>query len=363
MKKVLYIINELLPGGAQFGLELLINSNAFSKFDFYLVCISNSYSELDLNINNKLANNIIYLSNEPTNSKKIYSYLLKFYQVCNDIKPDLIVASLSQAIIISRFYCFFNKKTKHVCFEHNSNINSRLVLSLLKISDPISSYFLVDSEASKKFLLNRNNIDHSYISYVPLFSIDYNPESIKDVYLDKQKIFRIVSIGRLSSQKAHHRSLSILAKLRKRKVPAFLDIYGDGDLKDKLVNISKELGVFNYVSFKGFKRNWKSLVTDCDAYLISSDYEGLSISTLEAMSIGLPVVARNIGEISSYLNRENGFLYSEEDEAVSALETIYNDSNIARNIGYSSFEYIKRNFSYDTVLIQIKSAINHIEKL
>ncbi|HBV5982329.1 TPA: glycosyltransferase family 4 protein, partial [Klebsiella pneumoniae] len=110
---------------------------------------------------------------------------------------------------------------------------------------------------------------------------------------------------------------------------ASLDIYGVGELKEELIILSNELMIANRVNFKGFVSDWKEDAKNADIYMLSSDFEGLSIATLEAMSIGMLCVVRPTGEVKNYLtNNSTGIIASNEDEACDKIMTILNDNSL-----------------------------------
>ena len=110
----------------------------------------------------------------------------------------------------------------------------------------------------------------------------------------KRKITgKIVSVGRLEKQKNHNMLLESFGLFcSKQKDSEYsLHIYGDGILKEELEKKATELGIADNVVFEGFSSNVVDDICDADMYVLSSDYEGISNSLLEAMAIGLPVIS------------------------------------------------------------------------
>lgn len=67
-----------------------------------------------------------------------------------------------------------------------------------------------------------------------------------------------------------------------------------GDLVDDTVRRARELGVYDSCSFLGFRRDVPAIMNACDVFVLSSIFEGLPYSLLEAMALGLPVVATDV---------------------------------------------------------------------
>src|SRR5690606_24580690 len=82
-------------------------------------------------------------------------------------------------------------------------------------------------------------------------------------------------------------SLSLLPK------NIHLDIYGDGNLLNDLQQLATDLNLKNQVDFKGNVLDVHSKIVDSHCFVLSSLTEGFPNVLLEAMSVGLPVIATN----------------------------------------------------------------------
>jgi glycosyltransferase involved in cell wall biosynthesis len=83
-----------------------------------------------------------------------------------------------------------------------------------------------------------------------------------------------------------------------------LVVVGDGPERPRLERRARELGVSDRVYFAGqrSKKEALSLMAACDLFVLNSAYEGLPHVVLEAMALGLPVVATAVGERLSAAN-------------------------------------------------------------
>lgn len=131
---------------------------------------------------------------------------------------------------------------------------------------------------------------------------------------------RIAAVGRLNAQKNHKLLLRAFAAFVRDHGDYVLELYGQGELEPELRALAAELKIDNCVIFKGFSRHVLSDIRTAAMYVLSSDYEGISNSMLEAMALGLPVIATDcpIGGSRMYIrDGVNGFLVPVGD--VSAL--------------------------------------------
>jgi glycosyltransferase involved in cell wall biosynthesis len=101
----------------------------------------------------------------------------------------------------------------------------------------------------------------------------------------------IVAMGRLQHQKAYD-VLLIAFTLVRRAIPgARLNILGEGPLEAQLKQQAAGLGVADAVAFSGFQANPWPYIRHADLFVLASRYEGLPNSLLEALALGVSVVA------------------------------------------------------------------------
>lgn len=101
----------------------------------------------------------------------------------------------------------------------------------------------------------------------------------------------VVAVGRLEEQKNHKMLLQAFAGFVQNYSEYTLHLYGKGALEEELRQLAKELKIEEKVIFEGFQKDVLSKISDAGMYVLSSDYEGISNSLLEAMAIGMPVIS------------------------------------------------------------------------
>lgn len=94
------------------------------------------------------------------------------------------------------------------------------------------------------------------------------------------------------------------AKIRKR-FSLHLIIIGDGLERKKLMNLAKKLGVKENVYFLGHRNDLRECYRMMDIFALSSKSEQMSVSILEAMATGLPIVSTDVGDIKKMVDDEN----------------------------------------------------------
>ena len=135
--------------------------------------------------------------------------------------------------------------------------------------------------------------------------------------LEKAAIFTIVSVGRLTLPKRMDRVIRLAARLKAENRAVAFQIIGDGELKNELLNLQKNCGVLDTVSFLGFLKNPYPFIKNADVLLLTSDYEGFGLVLCEAMCLGVPVVATKTAGTNEILNENQfGVLCDLDEESI-----------------------------------------------
>lgn len=164
---------------------------------------------------------------------------------------------------------------------------------------------------------------------------------------------QIVAVGRLEPQKNHKLLIQAFSDFYKKHPDYSLVIYGKGELEEELKVLSEEKDVSNAVVFAGFATDVIDKIRDSAMYVLSSDYEGISNSLMEAMAIGMPVISTKcpIGG-SELLIRDgvNGLLVSVGDKAAlsDAMCRIAEDEAVAVKMADEA-EKVREDYSSEKI--------------
>ncbi|MGH9350553.1 MAG: glycosyltransferase [Terriglobia bacterium] len=102
---------------------------------------------------------------------------------------------------------------------------------------------------------------------------------------------RFVAAGRLAEVKGIDILLEAMALVRRELPLAELVILGEGPLESELKQQARQLGLDSAAHFLGFQPNPYGYMKHADVFVLSSRYEGLPLVLLEALALGLPVIA------------------------------------------------------------------------
>jgi glycosyltransferase involved in cell wall biosynthesis len=161
---------------------------------------------------------------------------------------------------------------------------------------------------------------------------------------------RIVTIGRLSSVKNHLLLLDVLAAL---SLPFQAQIIGEGQCREKLEQRIKQLGLGGRVELLGEVRQTSDYLAHADLFVLTSNYEGLPLSVLEAMSYGLPVIATDVGGVNeAVLHQQSGLLCKRGNvnDFVNYIERLGRDSKLRRQYGKKGKLHYAENFTSERMI-------------
>ncbi len=184
----------------------------------------------------------------------------------------------------------------------------------------------------------------------------------KDVHVPKNDRPRILFTGRLIERKGVDVLIQALPQVL---VETKVDLYitGNGDQRERLEQLTTELGLEDHVKFLGFVSNEQldQEYARCDVWVNPSvidsrgDTEGLGVGSIEAYAHRKPVVASAVGGIPDTVEHgRTGYLVPERDEVAlaNAILELVNDPQKATLMGNAGLEFAQTRFNWDTITEQ-----------
>jgi len=312
--RVLQIINSLGTGGAE---KLLLESlPLFYKEGLevdLLLLDGNDYPFL-VELEKKFKGKIFKIAKKkfvynPLYIFKIKSYMKRYDLIHVHLFPALYLVSLTKKI--------FNLKVKTVYTEHNTH-NKRRNIQIFNYLDKI--FYLtynkiitiaeeVDSNL-KKYLKSKDNSKFILINNGVNCEIYNNalPYAKSDFFNDDALI--LIQVSSFRKQKDQITLVKAISKLPQKYK---LLLVGTGPLENECEELTTTLRLVDRVKFLGIRMDVPRLLKTSDITVLSSHYEGLSLSSIEAMASGKPFIASNVSGLREIV-KDAGVLFKESDE-------------------------------------------------
>jgi len=162
-------------------------------------------------------------------------------------------------------------------------------------------------------------------------------------------------------------NIDILIKSFAKLLPRYnnlkLLIIGDGTEKASLIELCKQLGVFEKVIFTGripFKdiSNYYNMI---DILVNISEYESFGVSVVEAMACETPVVVTNVGGLKEVVKDDSVGLkvnIGDVDDTINAIERLINDKTLYNQISVNARKHVIEKYNWDDNLRQMIEEYN-----
>lgn len=162
---------------------------------------------------------------------------------------------------------------------------------------------------------------------------------------------RMICVGRLSPEKGHAGLLEAMAQLAPERPSLHLVIVGDGPEEAALKAQAAALGLSDAVTFTGRLDEAATLaaIADSDMLVLPSFMEGLPIVLMEAMALGVPVVATRVAGIPELvIDHETGLLFDPANwtALAAAVARLADDPALGKQLAAKGKKRIEKEFAY-----------------
>jgi glycosyltransferase involved in cell wall biosynthesis len=281
-------------------------------------------------------------------SKTLKGSIFSLIKQINILSPKVVISTLGYInIALLAISWFLPKRTKIWVREAN-------LPSISLVNNPQSKlmrvlYFLLYRKADKVVCTSKRMRDEFIFDFSvsqDVIDILPNPVNVDAIRVSRKAIKRFdkggvcyIASGRMTFQKGFDRLLYWFKKLNDKK--STLVILGDGSLKEELIKITISLDLQNQVKFLGFCDNPWQWYAGADVFLLSSRWEGMPNSVLEALACGTRVIATKEsggikeiyenGNIDSITVVDNGQQFIDSMKKVNIKEKLIESTSLLPN--------------------------------
>lgn len=346
---IYFLTNNMTAGGAERMMSNIVNhlsSEEPSSFEIGL--ITTASTEDFYSISSKVKRKSLDSKTQELPSIfKYFRFLLRLWNLRSIIKaesPKVMISFLENVNVLNVLACLGTSTKSVVCMRNDprkSNIG--IVLSLMrKALYPFANQLIVQTQSVKDWVKEQNLNSNTLI--IPNFVNIPEHEWANSFHGDRS--FRFLAVGRLVYQKGFDLLIGSASLLKKKGLSFTLDIYGQGPLKEDLESKIKKEGLADIIKLKGLTANLEEELLSCDAFVLSSRYEGFPNVLLEAMALGVPCVAFDCKSGPREIISDDTFGILVEDGNVEKLaegmESLVNNPELRCIVGKSGRESMSR---------------------
>jgi glycosyltransferase involved in cell wall biosynthesis len=183
------------------------------------------------------------------------------------------------------------------------------------------------------------------------------PDKVEPLSIPLKTPVKAVTVGRLVPWKQVDGLIEALNEISELG----LVVVGDGPERPRLERIAQELGVSGRVYFAGqrSKKETLSLMAACDLFVLNSTYEGLPHTVLEAMALGLPVIATAVGGTPEVVrDGETGLLIHSGNRALEkTLYALVTDEKTRRRLGEKAKKWVREHMSFQVMVTSTEKVL------
>lgn len=288
-------------------------------------------------------------------------------------KPAIAISSQTHLNVLIIFIRLLIGYPKHLIVQEHITFNAEMAIDkrlqerlrpwLIRLFYPFASRFVTVSTAAAKSI-------HHYAGYKKDIQVIQNGLDIalihskakqlpSHLWLNNKVPKLIIGMGRLSPQKNFSELLKAFSLLENKQNYRLI-ILGEGPELEKLITISKELDIQDYVDFPGFIENPYSILARADVFILSSKWEGYANVVIEALACGVPVIATDCPGGPSDILADKPFAKIVAVDDPAAMACAIEDMLAARNDKTQIAEYAKR-FNIKDIAQQYVDLINGLQ--
>lgn len=275
-------------------------------------------------------------------------------------RPAVLHSHMLHANLLARAAIFLWPGPKLICTIHSVNSGSRSIQLAYRATDPLPDLITAVSHAAGSGFVRNGAASASKMRVVPngvdltRFRPDRRDRRLMRHSLGVDGQFVWLAVGRFDPPKDYPNMLRAFSQVRRSHIE--LLIAGQGPLRAEAESLIRDLGIGDRVRLLGLRSDIPQLMNAADAYVMSSQWEGLPIVLLEAAATGLPIVATGVGGNDEVIvNNQTGILVPAQKPCALAegmQQMMDMDEPKRLEMGRFAREHVTTNFSLDRVVAQ-----------
>ena len=333
-KKIAFYIGSLRKGGAE---RVFVNLADYFRKEGYEVVVVTQYrfeEEYDLPAGvGRVLSEIEDTEVTRSRIRNFFRRLNKLHAIWKEQKPNVVLSCIGKNNFMTIVSAMGTgtKAVVSVVGEAREEYPTKVMRMLANLLFPRAAGVILQTERSRAFF--RKKVAARTI----VLPNSLNPAFIRPRF-EGEREKEIVSVGRMDKNKNHEMQLRAFAALP----PAFsaytLTIYGDGELRSSIEKLADELGISDRVRLPGVVPDVAERIERASLFLLTSYSEGVSNALIEALALGIPVIATDVpsgGTEELMVDGVSGLIIPAGDQAAleAAMEKLLGDPAYADRLG------------------------------
>jgi len=291
----------LFEGMLQRGFETLMLCPSGSAMEKYCQDKTLPYQPLNF------AHELDYLSGKDT------------AKIASSFRAQILHLHSGHSVSCGLWAKLFNRKlklvaTRRVDFSIRKNpfsslkYNTKLLDHIVCISDKIRQVLIRDGISEKKLTVIRSGVDTHRFDSIEI------PQDFRQRWGIPVDAILVGTVAAFAGHKDYPNFLDAASLICKQRQDVWFMAVGEGELLEAMKRYARELNILERVILTGFQSQVGEFLKSFDIFVLASKKEGLGTSVLDAMSVGLPIIATRAGGIPEMIrHNENGMLVPIQD--------------------------------------------------
>ena len=352
---ITFLLASLGSGGAERVVSLLANKMVERGHQLEIICLkfNDVYYQTDSRVKVTLA------MEQTTNRLTEVFWLRKYLKKQN---PDVVIP-FTEGVYCFTILSLLGTGIPIIASERlDPAVMSQTRKFLKKLLLPYADWLVVQTQSIKEYFPKKIQAKTSII-YNPVNDEVFHQIENGELKIENgERVNCIISVGRLYPQKNQEMMIRAFAKVADEFPDWQLVIYGEGPLRESLELIVESLEMQGRVLLPGRTEYVIEELRKSKIFCMSSDYEGMSNSMIEAICVGLPIITTDVSGVKELVEvGVNGFVVpcGDVDKLSTSFEKLMNSGQLINDFSKSS--YAKRElFKIDSIVGQWEKLIQQV---
>ena len=252
----------------------------------------------------------------------------KYRKLVKSFRPDVVHAHMVHANIFTRLNRALCPVPKLICTAHSSNEGGKARMLAYRLTNRLSDINTNVSQEATQAMISKGAFTQKTVvtvyNGINLNNFKNNPKSIRL----EQNTLNFITVGRFTDAKDYPNLINAFAILKKNNRAINLTIVGNGELRDQIESLIKELELEEDVTLLGRRSDIPQLLSQADIFVLASKFEGFGLVVAEAMACECYVVATDSGGVAEVMGDTGHLVPIQDSQALAdALQDTINLSD------------------------------------